>query len=83
MNEKFRVGYFAGPGNVCDTYRRWLLDRDFTSQSTYSGQFYELVSSFDRSIVISSHPIVDEIRDDPVYIYHLPNINKSRGALFF
>lgn len=73
------VGYFAGPGNICQTYRAWLLDPETTSRSSYSGQFFSLLNSEFEGVILSSNESADEILRDGVYMANIPYLNLDVG----
>lgn len=80
-----RIGYFAGPGDVCSTYIFWkrgIPDPNETS-ITYSSQFFDLAREFEAcAYVVSSNYRSDIVEDGGFIIKNCPFINTNAGLLY-
>ncbi len=79
MPNKITVGYYAGPGHICQTYREWLVDPSVISRSSYSGQFFSLLNSDFEGVIISSNESTDEVVGSWLYAGNIPYSNKDVG----
>lgn len=76
-----KIGYFAGPGDICKTYRDWLVDAESSSDSSYSAQFYNLTSSNIKGYAISSNDRREIIDGGNLIVENLPFKNDCGGLL--
>jgi|694.fasta_scaffold06037_17 glycogen(starch) synthase len=84
MENRIRLFYAAGPGDVIGTYRFWKQKQEDPSLLGIadSAQFYDIVvDKKAEALVIASCPRVDEIEDGAFHIKHLPK-KSGTGILY-
>lgn len=78
--KKLRLFYAAGPGDIIGTFRYWQQKKADPSYLgiTDSGQFYDLVQELNaEALLIASCQRVDEVREGPFTIKHIPGLGGS------